>query len=91
MEQKINFWAGFVPVGSTEKKNWANYEQLLIAGFSCFGSKWAVGTQSIVGCSTRDTSPRDLCIMTLISVLFISIPGLYKMKSMCMISFGGLG
>ena len=30
-------WAGFGPVGSTEKKIfWANYEQLLRAVFLCF-------------------------------------------------------
>ena len=31
------FWAGFGPVGKTEKKSaWADYEQLLRAVFSCF-------------------------------------------------------
>ena len=29
-------WAGFGPVSSTEKKNLADYEQLLRAFFSCF-------------------------------------------------------
>ena len=29
-------WAGFEPVGGIEKKNWADYEQLLRAVFSCF-------------------------------------------------------
>ena len=32
----IEIWAGFGPVGITEKKNWADYEQLLRADFSCF-------------------------------------------------------
>ena len=35
MEQKIEIWAGFGPVGNTEKK-WAYYEQLLRAFFSRF-------------------------------------------------------
>ena len=30
------FCAGFGPVGNTEKKSWADYEQLLRAVFSCF-------------------------------------------------------
>ena len=33
---KIKIWAGFGLVGITEKKNWADYEQLLRAFFSCF-------------------------------------------------------
>ena len=33
---EIEIWAGFGPVGNTEKKNWADYEQLLRAVFSCF-------------------------------------------------------
>ena len=33
---EIEIWAGFGPVGNTEKKNWANNEQLLRAVFSCF-------------------------------------------------------
>ena len=32
----IEIWAGFRPVGNTEKKIWADYEQLLRAVFSCF-------------------------------------------------------
>ena len=32
----IEIWAGFGPVGNTEKKNWAEYEQLLRLVFSCF-------------------------------------------------------
>ena len=28
---EIEIWAGFGPVGNTEKKNWADYEQLLRA------------------------------------------------------------
>ena len=32
----IEIWAGFGPVGITEKKNWADYEQLLRSVFSCF-------------------------------------------------------
>ena len=33
----IEIWAGFGPVGNTERKNyWANYEQLLRPVFSCF-------------------------------------------------------
>ena len=31
--EKNEIWAGFGSVGSTEKKIWANYEQLLRAGF----------------------------------------------------------
>jgi hypothetical protein len=33
---EIEIWAGFGPVGNTEKKIWADYEQLLKAFFSCF-------------------------------------------------------
>ena len=33
----IEIWAGFWPVGITEKKKfWADYEQLLRPFFSCF-------------------------------------------------------
>ena len=30
----IEIWAGFGPVGITDKKKWANYEQFLRPGFS---------------------------------------------------------
>ena len=31
---EIEIWpAGFGPIGNTEKKNWADYEQLLRSGF----------------------------------------------------------
>ena len=33
---KIEICAGFGPVGITEKKNWGDYEQLLMEVFSCF-------------------------------------------------------
>ena len=33
MEQKLRFWLDF---GNSEKKNWANYEQVLRAIYSCF-------------------------------------------------------
>ena len=33
---EIEIWAGFGPVGYTEKINWANYEQLLRAVFHVF-------------------------------------------------------
>ena len=37
MERENVFWAGFGPIGNTEKKStWANYEQLFRAVFSCF-------------------------------------------------------
>ena len=32
----IEIWAGFGPVGNTEKKVWADYEQLLRVVFSTF-------------------------------------------------------
>ena len=32
----IEIWAGFGPIGSTEKKVWFNSEQLLRVTFSCF-------------------------------------------------------
>ena len=32
----IEIWAGFGPIGSTEKKVWADYEQLLSVVFPCF-------------------------------------------------------
>ena len=32
----IEIWAGFGPVGNTEKKTWADYEQLFKVFFSCF-------------------------------------------------------
>ena len=32
----FEIWAGFGPVGNTEKKIWVNYEQLLRLVFSCF-------------------------------------------------------
>ena len=34
--KEIEFWAGFRPVGNTENKIGANYEQLLRLVFSCF-------------------------------------------------------
>ena len=33
---EFDIWAGFGPIGSTEKKVWADYEQLLRTVFSCF-------------------------------------------------------
>ena len=33
---EFEIWAGFGPVGSTEKTIWAEYEHFLRAGFSCF-------------------------------------------------------
>ena len=33
---EYEIWADFGPVGNTEKKFWADYEQLLRAVFSCF-------------------------------------------------------
>jgi hypothetical protein len=33
---EIEIWAGFGPVGSNEKKNWADYEQLLRPVFPVF-------------------------------------------------------
>ena len=33
-------WAGFGPIGSTEKKNWDDYQQLLWTLFSCFGGQF---------------------------------------------------
>ena len=33
---EYEIWADFGPVGYTEKKFWADYEQLLRPGFSCF-------------------------------------------------------
>ena len=33
---EIEIWAGFGPVGNTEKKIGADYEQLLRTVFSCF-------------------------------------------------------
>ena len=32
---EIEIWAGFGPVGNTEKKIWADYDQFLRAVFSC--------------------------------------------------------
>ena len=42
----VEVWAGFGLVGITEKKNWANYEQLLRLVFSLFS--WAKKTKNIV-------------------------------------------
>ena len=74
----IEIWAGFGPVGGIEKKNWADYEQLLREVFSCFGGQknfdflkkyCSVCTKKLYNISfipgPRDTSPRNLCIMTL--------------------------
>ena len=36
MEEENIFWADFWPIGNTEKKVWANFEQHLRAVFSCF-------------------------------------------------------
>ena len=33
---RIEIWAGFGPIGITEKKNWTDYEQLFRPVFSCF-------------------------------------------------------
>ena len=33
---EIEIWAGFGPVGITEKKNWVHYEQLFRPVFSSF-------------------------------------------------------
>ena len=35
----IVIWAGFGPIGMTEKQIWAEHEQLLRPIFSCFMSK----------------------------------------------------
>ena len=35
----IEVWPGFGPIGSTEKKVWADYEQLLRVVFLCFQGK----------------------------------------------------
>ena len=32
----IEIWAGFGPIGSTEKRVWADYEKILWVVFSCF-------------------------------------------------------
>ena len=39
--KEIEIWAGFAggPNGNTEKKIWANYEQLLRLVYSCFTKK----------------------------------------------------
>jgi hypothetical protein len=34
-ETKVEIWTGFEPIGNTEKKNWADYEQTFEA-VSCF-------------------------------------------------------
>ena len=36
---EIKIWAGFGLVGNTEKKSWADYEQLLRVVFSSFHGK----------------------------------------------------
>ena len=36
---EMEIWAGFGPIGNTEKKIWADYEQLLRPFFSCLS--WA--------------------------------------------------
>ena len=33
---EIQIWAGFGPIGNTEKRNWADYEQLLRSFFFMF-------------------------------------------------------
>ena len=38
----------FGPVGNTEKKNWADYEQLLRAVFSCFHRQKNIFFKNIV-------------------------------------------
>ena len=35
----IEIWAGFGPIGSTEKRVWADYEQLLRVYFHVFRGK----------------------------------------------------
>ena len=37
---EMEIWAGFGTVGSTEKKNWADYEHFLSAVFSCFREQY---------------------------------------------------
>ena len=39
---EIEIWVGFGPVGSTEKKIWADYEQLMRALFHVFRGKKTV-------------------------------------------------
>ena len=36
MEEENVFWAGVWPIGNTEKKVWADYEQLLREVFSSY-------------------------------------------------------
>ena len=94
----IEIWAEFGAVGITEKKNWADYEQLMrpvfvvkkkkekkniVASALKNFIKWSLKNfffrknlkdffyklrnifNLILSCSNRDTSPRDLSIMTL--------------------------
>ena len=77
---EIEIVAGFGPVGNTEKKNWANYEQLLRSFFFMFlgvKTKFEISFKycsvctknlhkmKLKKCSSRDTLPCDLYIMTL--------------------------
>ena len=43
----IEIWAGFGPVGGIEKKNRADYEQLLRVVFSSFGGKKILGKKTL--------------------------------------------
>ena len=49
----IEVWAGFGPVGITEKKNRADYEQLLKPGFSCFHGQKKIKVKNIVASALK--------------------------------------
>ena len=44
----IKIWAGFGPVGITEKKIWANYEQIFRPVFSSFRGQKKIKIKNIV-------------------------------------------
>ena len=55
---EIEIWAGLGPVGNTEKKIGADYEQLLRAFFSCFhGQKKII--QNIVASALKSCIKRS--------------------------------
>ena len=61
-------WAGFGPIGNTEKKKFGPIMSKFFLPPKTWKNRFQVGlnSQSIVYCSIEDTSLRDFYIMTLL-------------------------
>ena len=60
MEEENVFWAGVWPIGNTEKKVWADYEQLFVAVFSCFQGRKEYLKSFLKDCSNCSVHTKKL-------------------------------